>query len=148
MKINFWKKMEIFSFLREKKFPLKNWKNVSGFLNSFQINDSKKIWAFPKNKFEWKQKHDFEKILFSQPLIVRYRDRVQQMTILDPRPQSRITLHRVSWKIRLSSLHLPSAGEFRNFMPAQLSSIGWVAKKSYFFLSLSRTLWFFWRKLY
>ena len=64
MKINFWKKMEIFSFLREKKFPLKNWKNVSGFLNSFQINDSKKIWAFPKNKFEWKQKHDFEKNTF------------------------------------------------------------------------------------
>ena len=34
--------------------------------------------------------------LFSQPHLVRYRDRVQQMTILDLRPQARRTLLWVS----------------------------------------------------
>ena len=63
---------------------------------------------------------------FPQSRLVHCQVRVQQMTILDPRPHAKSTLLWVSWLIRWSHIHLPSASEFHNSMPAQLSLSSWL----------------------
>ena len=66
-------------------------------------------------------------IFFSQPRQVRYRDGVQQMTILDPRPHERSTLPDKSGRaICIFLVH--------NSMPARLSLSSWL--KPYYLMSL------------
>ena len=58
---------------------------------------------------------------FPQTRLARYRYRVLKMSSQEPRPHERRTLLCDSWVIKLSHVHLPSAGEFLSSMQAKLN---------------------------
>ena len=63
--------------------------------NHWEVNER---WIKPDVQGEcYPKRKKKERIFFPQPCLVRYRHRVQQMTILDPRPHARSTLVWVSW---------------------------------------------------